>query len=162
MVPGLTHHLRRAGDDLWKLLTEQHENDAVGGKLNGVPARAATNPGDGKCLTALLHVTHGDASRDGGENAGTMQVLGQEVSTEGHQQADQNLRTSLLAEMPRYPVLCEICKRGDADSNSDAADCDPQERAEGINEGERPGQSRGDSKTHADQTRGVVEQGLAF
>src|ERR1700682_2799648 len=62
MVPGLANHLRRAGDDLRKLFAEQHENDAVSGKLNRVPDRAATNPGDGECLAGLFDVTHGDAS----------------------------------------------------------------------------------------------------
>src|SRR5271154_7014622 len=144
MVPGLAHHLRRAGYDLRKLLTEQHENYAVGGKLNRVPDRAATNPSDGECLTGLLDVTHGDASRDGGENAGTMEVLGQEVSAEGYQQADQNLRTGLLAETPRYPVLRRRYNPGNADSKCDAANRHPQERAESIDERERPGQSRND------------------
>src|ERR1700682_3672058 len=31
-----------------------------------------------------------------------------------------------------------------------------------IDERERPGQSRSDGKTHADETRGVIEQGLAL
>ncbi len=76
-MPGLANHLRRAGDDLRKLFAEQHENDAVCGKLNRVPDRAATNPGDGECLAGLFDVTHGDAGGDRGENAGTMQMLGQ-------------------------------------------------------------------------------------
>src|SRR6202790_2182478 len=150
MVPGLANHLRRAGDDLRKLFAEQHEHDAVCGKLNRVPDRAATNPGDGECLAALFDVTHGDAGGDRGEKAGTMQMLGQWLCAEGYQQAYQNLRAGFFAEMLGSPVLRHRYNPGNADSECDAANRDPQERAESIDERERPGQSRSDGKTHTD------------
>src|SRR5260370_24068302 len=49
-----------------------------------------------------------------------------------------------------YPVLRYRYNPGNADSKCDAANRDPQERAESIDERERPGQSRSDGKTHAD------------
>src|SRR5882757_6766236 len=64
--------------------------------------------------------------------------------------------------MPGYPVLRHRYNPGNTDSKCDPANRDPQERAESIDERERPGQSRSDGKTHADKTRGVIEQGLAF
>src|SRR3984893_4487412 len=162
MVPGLANHLRRAGDDLRKLFAEQHENNAVCGKLNRVPTALRRNPGEAERMAALFDVIHGDAGGDRGENAGTMQMLGQQVCAEGYQQADKNLRAGFFAEMLGYPVLRHRYNPGNADSKCDAANRDPQERAESIDERERPGQSRSDGKTHADQTRGVIEQGLAF
>src|ERR1700682_6306670 len=128
MVSGLTHHLRCTGDELRKLFSKQYEDDAIVGELDKVPNRAAPNPGDGKRLAAPFDVAHGDAGRDGGENAGAMQMLGQKVGTKRDQQADQDLRTGLLAEMPRYPILRDGRNPGDAYAYGDTADRQPTER----------------------------------
>ena len=120
------------------MFSKQYEDDAAGGELNKVPDRAAPNPGDGKRLAALFDVAHGDASRDGGENAGAMQMLGQKVGTKRDQQADQDLRAGLLAEMLRYPVLRGGRNPGDAYTYGDAADRKPKERADRVEERERP------------------------
>jgi hypothetical protein len=54
-----------------------------------------------------------------------MQMLGQKVATERDQQADQDLRAGLLAEMLRYPILRDGRNPGDAYTYGDAADRKP-------------------------------------
>jgi hypothetical protein len=57
-VPGLANHARRAYGEPRKLLAEQHEDDAVGSELDQVPYGTATNPGDGKRLTAPFYAQY--------------------------------------------------------------------------------------------------------
>jgi hypothetical protein len=83
-----------------------------------------------------------------------------QVCAEGYQQADQNLRASFFAEMLGYPVL--RYSPGKAHSKRDAATRDPQERAEGIDERECPGQSRSDGKRYYDRIVDVAEKLVKF
>jgi hypothetical protein len=83
-----------------------------------------------------------------------MQVFSQKVRAEGDQQADQYLRTCVLAETLGYPVLRNGCNPGHADTNRDAAGSNPEERDEGIDGREgscvyrklKPGRSDGEAR----------------
>jgi hypothetical protein len=75
----------------------------------------------------------------GEQNAGTMQIFGQQIGPERNQQADQYLRAGFFAELPRDPVLRDGHDPGDNDADGNAAGGKPEERSESGDNRERAG-----------------------
>ena len=161
-MAGQCHRALRFGKNAGQLFAQQHEDDAVQGELDRVPHRIAAHPGFGHRLARDFGEGHGHAGGDGGQDAGGMDMFGQDIGAEGDQQADQDLRPGFLAPTARDPGLGARHDQRDPDADRDAGKGEPEEVECSIAGGEAAGQRRSNGEAQADQAGCVVEQRFPF